>query len=189
MNQDKPKFDPSLTQESMLAEHHGTDLLADIVKAIPPMPPEHGTKVIKNIGWLINQARALDKQKIEELETENTRLKEHKDFLEKFRTDHIALAKFRAMIGSNADYPHNDCSKWTNTEWAKQTIDSWKRDRDSCIDLESKVQLLKAALKPAAEKWRYSGFTKAGANPTTEYFDIRVTREELAAMHTAYHDT
>ena len=121
MTQDEPNFDPSLTQESMTAEHYKPDLLADIVKAIPPMPPEHGTKVIKHVDWLINQARAADKRKIEEL--------------------------------------------------------------------KAKVLLLREALKPAAEKWRYSGFTKAGANPTTEYFDIRVTREELAAMHTAYHDT
>ncbi len=52
--------------------------------------------------------------------------------------------------------------------------------------LKAQIELLKNALRPALESWRYVGFTKAGSNPTRDYYDVRVSREELARMQEAY---
>jgi|GEM_PF-5065663 len=171
MTQDEPKFDPSPTEELLPAERYEPDLLTDIVKAIPPMPPEHGTKVIKHIDWLINQARALDKRKIEQLAPLSNKW--------------LEICKLMNFYPENS--PEHMKIDITGNENILKVFN--EKAEAKIQELEAKVQLLKTALKPAAEKWRYSGFTKAGVNPTTEYFDIRVTREELAAMHTAYHDT
>lgn len=43
------------------------NFLAEIVKTIPPMSPEHSGKVVKRLDDLISQAREEDKRRIEDL--------------------------------------------------------------------------------------------------------------------------
>jgi len=162
MTQDEPKFDPSLTQEPM-----NTEQLANEAAEQTDQDCKNGKLGPNPTAWKIAvwAARIAINQAIEADRREVERLKEVENGnLLKSRT-------FEQAVKRASDSVKN--------EQALQAI---------IQKLEAKVLLLREALKPAAEKWRYSGFTKAGTNPTTEYFDIRVTRDELAAMHTAYHD-
>ena len=80
-------------------------------------------------------------------------------------------------------------SSLSEEEWNKgEPLSKWDTIayNEEFKALRAENQRLREAFKPIVERWRYVGFTKAGANPATDYYDIRVTHEQLAELHSAY---